>query len=90
MTNVTIEMPDELARRLAGIAASQSKSIQELAIEQLSSLAESTLEPERGSAGAVLRAMKAPPRLSGSAVDEFEAGLASGRMPIRNGELFPD
>ena len=39
MANLTIEMPDDLVRSLEGIAAAQRKSVQQLALEQLSSLA---------------------------------------------------
>ena len=38
MTNLNIEMPDDLARSLEGIAAAQRKSIQQLALERLISL----------------------------------------------------
>jgi hypothetical protein len=35
--NLTFEMPDELARRLEGIAATQHMSIQQFALERLRS-----------------------------------------------------
>ena len=40
MANLTIEMPDDLVRRLEGIASVQRKSVQQLALDQLQSLAE--------------------------------------------------
>jgi hypothetical protein len=52
MTNLIVEMPDDLARGLAGIAAAQRKSIQQLALEQLSSLVEVTPETRAGSPAA--------------------------------------
>jgi len=90
LANLNLEVPDDLARTLAGIAAAQHKSIQQLAIERLSSLVE--VSPERGvaSAAAVLQAMNEPPHLSGSDVDQLEAAIADGRLPIRTRELFPD
>ena len=57
MANLTIEMPDDLVRSLEGIAAAQRKSIQQLALEQFSSLIEVTPEARLGSPAAVLRAM---------------------------------
>jgi hypothetical protein len=67
----------------ARIAAAQHKSIQQLAIERLSSLVE--VGPERGvgSAAAVLQAMNDPPQLSGPDVDQLEAAIADGRLPIQ-------
>ena len=90
MTNLIIEVPDDLARSLEDIAAAQNKSIQELAIERLRALVESSLEHRVGSAAAVLRAMHEPPHLSDSDVDELDAAIAGGRLPVRTRDLFPD
>jgi hypothetical protein len=40
MANLNIEAPDHVVRSLEGIAAAQRKSIQQLALERLSSLVE--------------------------------------------------
>jgi predicted transcriptional regulator len=40
MTQLTIEIPDALARRLAWLASERSKSVEQVAIEQLESLLE--------------------------------------------------
>ena len=90
MTNLIIEVPDDLAGSLERIAAAQNKSIQQLAIERLRSLVESSLEPRMGSAAAVLRAMQEPPHLSDSDVDELDAAIAAGRLPVRTRDLFLD
>jgi len=87
---MTIEVPDELARSLEGIAAAQNKSIQQLAVERLRSLVESSLEHRADSAAAVLRAMQEPPHLSDSDVDELDAAIAGGRLPVHTRDLFPD
>ena len=58
MANLTIEMPDDLVRSLEGIAAAQRKSVQQLALEQLSSLIGVTPGNRLGSPTAVLRAMQ--------------------------------
>ena len=45
MTQLTIEIPDALARRLVCLASEQKKSVEQVAVEQLESLLESLLEP---------------------------------------------
>ena len=40
MTQLTLEIPDALARRLAWLASKQKKSIEQVAVEQLGSLLE--------------------------------------------------
>ena len=90
MANMIIEVPDDLARSLEEIAAAQHKSIQQVAIERLRSLCEVNPEPADGSAAAVLRAVHEPPHLSVSDVDELDAAIAGGRLPVRTQRLFPD
>jgi hypothetical protein len=90
-TNLTIEVPDELVRTLARIAAAEHKSIQQLAIERLSSLAEAGAPHlDVGSAAAVLQAMKEQPHLNAADVDELDAAIAAGRLPIHKRDLFQD
>ena len=90
MTILTIELPDELERSLARIAAKQHKSIQQLALDRLLTLATRGAEPLQGSAAALLRAMKEPPHLSASDVDQLDAEIAAGRLPVQALELFQD
>ena len=90
MANLIIEIPDDLVRSLAGIAAAQRKSVQQLALEQLSSLVEVIPEPRAGSPAAVLRVMQEPPYPSSTDVDELDAAIAAGRLPIRTRDLFSD
>ena len=89
MANLIIEVPDHLVRSLAGIAAAQRKSVQQLALEQLSSLVEVAPGPRAGSPAVVLRAMQEP-HLSSADVDELDAVIAAGRLPIRARDLFSD
>jgi hypothetical protein len=42
MPQLTIEIPDALARRLAWLASEQKKSVEQVAVEQLASLLEPT------------------------------------------------
>ena len=83
MTQLTIEIPDDLARCLKGIATAQKKSVEQVALERLRSLAGSA-----GSPGAILHAMRQPPRLNSSAVDELDVAIASGRLPVREQGAF--
>lgn len=84
---LTIEVPDELVSVLARIAAQEQKSIQQVAMERLNLRADP--EDDAGSAAAVLRIMKEPPHLSPSDVDELDAAIAAGHLPIQKRDLFP-
>jgi hypothetical protein len=88
MANLNIEVPDDLARSLEGIAAAQRKSVQQLALERLKSLVEVIPEARAGSPTAVLRVIHEPPHLSSADVDELDAAILSGRLPIRTRDLF--
>ena len=87
MANLNIEMPDDLARSLEGIAAAQRKSIQQLALERFISLVEDIAERRAGSPAAVLRAMQETPHPTAADVDELDAVIAAGRLPIRARDL---
>jgi len=80
MANLTIEMPDDLVRSLELMAAAQRKSVQQLALEQLSSLVEFVPEPRAGSPAAVLRVMHEPPHPNSADVDQLDAAIAVGRL----------
>lgn len=88
MANLIIEMPDDLARGLEGIAAAQHKSVQQLAVERLTLLVESDPEYRVGSAATILRVMQEPPHLSVSDVDELDAAIAAGQLPVQTPDLF--
>jgi hypothetical protein len=90
MANLNIEMPDDLVRSLEAIAAAQRKSIHQLALERLISLVEDIPERSAGSPAAVLRAMQEPPHPTASDIDELDAVIAAGRLPIRTRDLFSD
>jgi hypothetical protein len=88
MANLKIELPDDLARILERIAAAQRKSIQQLALERLIALAEDVPEHRAGSPAAVLRAMQDRPHPTAADVDELDAVIAAGRLPIGTRDLF--
>jgi hypothetical protein len=90
VTNLIIEMPDDLARSLEGIAAAQHKTVQQIAVERLRSLVESNRELRPGSPSALLRAMMDPPHPAVSDVEELDAAIAAARMPTQARDLFSD
>jgi hypothetical protein len=74
-----IQIPDDLARGLEGIAAAQQKSVEQVALEGLRSLFDKASSPE-----AVLRAVRELPHPSAAAVDDLDAAIAAGRLPVRD------
>ena len=89
MTSLVIELPDELARDLERIAAAESKTVQELAVERLRTAIED--EPAPGTLDAIRRAMREPPHVTAADVAELEAAIASGKLPPeRLDDLFPE
>ena len=90
MTNLIIDLPDDLVLSLHGIAAAQRKSLQQLALERLSSLVDIGPAQRAGSPAAVLQAMQEPPHPDLADVEELDAVIAPGRLPIRARDLFSD
>lgn len=80
---MTIHIPDELAHRLARIAAQQNKSVEQLALEHLETSFEGVRSPQ-----AILRAFRDLPHPSASAVDELEAAIAAARLPVCDQDVF--
>jgi hypothetical protein len=83
MTNLTIQIPDDLARGLEGIASAQKKSVEQVALERLRSLFDRASSPE-----AVLRAVRESRHLSPSAVDDLDAAIAAARLPVSDQGAF--
>jgi len=77
MTNLTIQIPDDLAYGLEGIASAQKKSVEQVALESLRSLFDRASSPH-----AVLRAVRKLPHPSPSAVDDLDAAIAVARLPV--------
>jgi hypothetical protein len=82
---MTIQIPDDLAHGLEGIATARSKSVEELAVESLRLL----FEPS-GSPHAVLKSVRGLPHPSVAAVDEMEAAIFAGRLPVRDEGTFDE
>jgi hypothetical protein len=86
--NLTLEVPDDLARTLEGIAAHQRISVQQLALDRLRELVVPHDARQPGSAAALLRVMNEGPIPSSADVDELDAAIAAGRLPVRSVDLF--
>ena len=80
---MTIQIPDNLARSLEGLAAEQKKSVEQLALERLRALCDASSSPE-----AVLRAVRDLPHPSSSAVDDLDAAIAAAQLPVRDQGAF--
>jgi hypothetical protein len=80
---MTIQIPDDLARELAAIAATQQLSVEQLAVERLRGLVERPTSP-----APLLRAIQALSRPSASAVDDLETAITEGRLPVREQGVF--
>ena len=83
MVSMTIQIPDDLARGLEGIAAAQKKSGEQVALERLRSLLDDATSPH-----AVLRALRELPHPSSAAVDDLDAAIAASRLPVRDRGAF--
>ena len=83
MTNLTIQLPDDLARGLEGIASAQKKSVEQVVLERLGSIFDKAASPE-----AVLRALRKLPHPSSSAVDDLDAAIAAARLPVSDQGAF--
>ena len=83
MATMTIQIPDDLARGLEGIAAAQRRSVQQLAVERLQAPLDTPASPE-----SLLRTIRALPHPSPAAVDDLDAAIAASRLPVSDQGLF--
>jgi len=80
---MTIQIPEDLARDLEGIAAAQKKTVEQLAVERLRTLLERPTAPDT-----VLRTIQALPHPSSAAVDDLDAAIAAARLPVGDQGVF--
>jgi hypothetical protein len=80
---MTIQIPDDLARGLEGIAAAQPKSVEQVALESLRSFFDQASSPQ-----VVLRAVRKLSHPSAAAVDDLEAAIAAAQLPVRDQGAF--
>jgi plasmid stability protein len=78
-----IQIPDDIARALEGMAAAQHRSVEQLAVERLRDHLHEPASPQ-----ALLRTIRALPHPSPSAVDDLEAVIAESRLPVREQGVF--
>lgn len=79
MQQLILELPEALAQRLAWLAATQKKSVEQVALERLTPLLETAAAPPTGTPAAIQQAMREPPHLRWEDVDELEQAIFSGR-----------
>ncbi len=82
---MTIQIPDDLARGLEGIATAQRKSVEQIAVESLRQLFGRSDSPE-----VVLRSLCGISHPSSAAVDDLEASILAGRLPVRDEGVFDE
>jgi hypothetical protein len=80
---MTIQIPDDVARRLQGVATAENKSVEQVASERLRALFERASSPE-----AVLRRVRELPHPSSAAMDDLDAAIAGGRLPVNQHGAF--
>jgi hypothetical protein len=90
LTTLTIKIPDELARSLEEVALAKKTTVSQLAIDRLRSAVEPAAGPRFGTVAALLSVMDGPPHVTADDVAELGAAIASGRMPVRGHDLFPE
>ena len=89
MQQLTIEIPETLAQRLAWLAAAQQKSVEQIALERLAPLLEIAPTQPSGSPAAIRQAMREP-HLRREAVDELEQAIAEGKLPVQQEGVFDE
>ncbi len=80
---MTIQIPDDLARGLEGIAAAQHKSVEQVALESLRSLFDRANSPE-----VLLQSLRQLSHPSAEAVDDLDAAIVAGRLPMVGQGVF--
>ena len=80
---MTIQIPDDLAHGLEGIAATQQKSVEQVALEGLRAFFDRASSPE-----VVLPAVRELPHPSAAAVDDLDAAIAAARLPVHEQGAF--
>jgi predicted transcriptional regulator len=80
---MTIQIPDDLARDLEGIATAQHKSVEQVAVDSLRERFNRTGSPE-----VLLRAFRKMARVRAEDVADLEASIESGRLPVSDKGVF--
>ena len=83
MSQLTLEIPTDLAQALTHLASEQNKSVETVALEQLRSLVE-----RRGSPDAILRGLRELPPIDPADIEELKRVIKEGRIPAVEKDLF--
>lgn len=85
MVQLRMDIPDDLALRLQLLAKARSKSLEEVAVEELKASARI-----RGTPEAVLHALLSIQPVSPSLVDEMEAAIEEGHITTDGPAVFDE
>lgn len=88
MTQLTLQLPDRFVQQLALLATEQKKSIEQVAMERLTSALQTELVP--GSPPAILQVVRSLPPLDPEAVDELERAIEEGHLPVVEKGIFDE
>jgi predicted transcriptional regulator len=83
LTQITIEVPDDLVRRLEALAKAEDKSMSQVVLEHLRPAVEPVSSPQ-----AILLAMAQLSDVDPSAVDEMNAAIAAGQLAMSDKNPF--
>jgi hypothetical protein len=83
MKEMTIRLPEDVAKRLEQVAMAQQKSMEQVAVERLRSVLENPASPQ-----SLLSTIRALPHPSRVAVEDLEAAIVAGRLPVRQSNAF--
>jgi len=88
MTQLTLQISEPLAQELALLATEQKKSIEQIAVENLESSVKG--QSRRGSAAAILNAIRSSPPIDRDLLDEMERIIEAGQLPPINRGIFDE
>ncbi|MEZ5353247.1 MAG: ribbon-helix-helix protein, CopG family [Bryobacteraceae bacterium] len=77
MSNLTIELPEELARRLESMAAARHTTVPEFVVDGLTKLV-ADRDSRPGSPASILRAIAEVPLVSAADADDLDAAISRG------------
>ena len=80
---MTIQIPDDLAHGLEGIAVAQQKSVEQVAVDSLRSLVNRVGSPEL-----LLKAVRKLTHPGPAAIEDLDAAIAAGKLPTRDQGVF--
>jgi hypothetical protein len=83
MTQITLQIPDDLASDLEAIATVERKTVEQVALDRIQ-----VVPCRKGSPAAVLDALRRIPPVSPTVIDELKASILEARLPSRDKGIF--